>query len=91
MIRLCVATVLFALVANTAAAQVVWNPNSARARRDLQANPPPPPPVQGQVGDTFDAEKWGTHSRPVRQPQWNTLGGSGWTGGSTSPTLQPPR
>ena len=89
MIRFWLAASLVTIVAAEATAQqIIWNPNSPRAQRDLRVHPPPPQPLPGQLGETIEAERWGTLSRPVRPPTWGTIGGYGWSG-SFPPTGAP--
>ena len=74
MTRVCL-VILLLLTTLPAAAQ--WNPNTPRARRDLQASPPRPAPVI-QWFEVIAPERWGTVGRQVGQPRWGHIGKCGW-------------
>ena len=85
--RIWLAALVAAVIGSEAVAQdIIWNPNSPRAHRQLRVHPPPPQPLPGQLGETIEAERWGTMSRPVRPPTWGTIGGYGWYGNEPPPT-----
>ena len=84
MTRIWLIAILSVTLADAALAQVD-NPNSPRGRRELRVNPPPPAALPGQVGETIEAERWGTQSRPVPQQPWGTMGGTGWPGVTPQP------
>jgi hypothetical protein len=87
--RVWLAILVAAAIGTEAVAQeIIWNPNSPRAQRDLRVHPPPPQPLPGQLGETIEAERWGTVSGQIRQPTWGTIGGYGWSG-SFPPTGVP--
>lgn len=89
MIRWWLAASLVPIIsAQAVAQQMIWNPNSPRAQRELRVHPPARP-LPGQLSETIEPERWGTMSRPVvRQPSWGTIGGYGWSGNvpATGPT-----
>jgi hypothetical protein len=87
MTRIWLIAILSVTLAEPALAQD--NPNSPRGRRELRVNPPPPAALPGQVGETIEAERWGTLSRPVPQRPWGTMGGTGWPGVASPPQGQP--
>jgi hypothetical protein len=90
--RFWLAAMLSVLLAGTAVAQTVWNPNSPRGRRELQVNPPPQQPLPGQLQETIEPERWGRQSGQFLQPAWGTIGGAGWGGVTTLPNgAAPPR
>lgn len=80
---------LSVLIAGSAVAQTVWNPNSPRGRRELQVNPPPRQ-APNDLNKTIEAERWGRKSGAFSQPAWGTIGGGGWTG-VTTPGAPAPR
>ena len=76
MTRVCL-VILLSLATLPAEAQ--WNPNSPRARRDLQANPARPAPHIPWY-EVIQPERWETLNKPVGQPHWGHIGKCGWVG-----------
>jgi hypothetical protein len=68
----------------TVPAEAQWNPNSPRARRDLQANPPKPPRVIPWF-EIVEPERWETMNKPFGQPRWGHIGKCGWVGIAEKP------
>jgi hypothetical protein len=90
--RIWIAFLIAAMLTADAAAQTVfnnpgfsWNPNSPRGRRQARIYPPLAK-SPGDLGETFEAERWGTLSRPWRAPKWGTIGEFGWNGGIGTPS-----
>ena len=85
MLRYWLAASLATMIATEAAAQqIIWNPNSPRAQRELRVNPPPRP-LPGQLSETIEPERWGTMSGQMRGPTWGTIGTYGWYGNTPPP------
>lgn len=78
MIRIGLSAILWVLLATAASAQVVYNPDSPRGRRDLVANPPPPKVSTPQFEAT-EPQRWGTLGAQVGQSTWGTIGTYGWS------------
>jgi hypothetical protein len=84
MIRVLLGTILAGLLITSAIAQsYIWNPNSPRARREVQVYPPSKPPP------TITTDRWGTLSRPWPERAWGTYGGAGWVGVVTQTSPAP--
>jgi hypothetical protein len=89
MIRVLLGTILSGLLITSAIAQsYIWNPNSPRARREVEVYPPPKAPPTAIAG-TVVPDRWGTLSKPWPERTWGTYGGAGWVGVGTQTSPAP--